>query len=351
MPRSNIRAKLRRKHKAGQGATVHSVGWHRTAVYLTILITILTTVLVICLLISVLRGQYPRSRFANTTLLFKGNCDKSSRYNTWFHLAINVVSSGVLASSNFFMQVMTAPTRDDVDRAHRRSRSVEIGVQSMRNLISLPRRNVLFWTFFAVSSVPIHLVFNSCVVESRASTDSIMVLASEAFAKGAPWSLPGVGMTRYDMDGPRSVLRQTVADMSRELSRPSPGSPLWERIDLTECVRRYNDSRTPLVAFRNVVLVVRDTVNIGATGWVSNDILIDRGTDDFVRTNETNSVWYAQILKRTDGVINSLTAHPAQFGSLNAIMHLDLVTGDLVPRMSTFFREEYRTLKAQYCLS
>jgi len=34
--------------------------------------------------------------------------------NTWAHLAINMVSTGLLAGSNFCMQVLVTPTRADI---------------------------------------------------------------------------------------------------------------------------------------------------------------------------------------------------------------------------------------------
>lgn len=100
-PRRSTWTKLRQKQKAGWRIAFHSV-WHNTAKCLTGLISILTTVLIIYLMVSLFGVNGSRSSFANIPPLIKGSCDASSRYNTWLHLAINAVSSGVLASSNLF---------------------------------------------------------------------------------------------------------------------------------------------------------------------------------------------------------------------------------------------------------
>jgi len=129
----------------------------------------------------------PRGLFDNksgsttTTLLFRGDCAASTKFNFWTHLAINFIASGLLASSNFYMQVLVAPTRTDVDRAHAKGRALEVGLQSWRNLFYVPWRNRCFWVLLAVSTIPLHLVFNSCVLESKASTDFLMLMTSEKF--------------------------------------------------------------------------------------------------------------------------------------------------------------------------
>lgn len=84
-------------------------GWRKTALYLTILATILTTFLVTALIISlhVINGG-GASIFGETAIL-SGSCDRVSRANLWIHLAINVIGTGVLGSSSFFMQVLVAP--------------------------------------------------------------------------------------------------------------------------------------------------------------------------------------------------------------------------------------------------
>lgn len=51
--------------------------------------------------------------------LYRGKRSTVDRYNTWTHLAINAVSTLLLSRSNFYMQCLMAPTRKEVDRAHK----------------------------------------------------------------------------------------------------------------------------------------------------------------------------------------------------------------------------------------
>lgn len=90
--------------------------------------------------------------------LFQGDCKKVAKMNTWAHLAINTLSTVLLSGSNYCMQCLIAPTRDDINRAHKNQKWLDIGVPSVRNLGSIgPGRAVLWWAL-ALSSIPLHLV-------------------------------------------------------------------------------------------------------------------------------------------------------------------------------------------------
>ncbi|OIW32319.1 hypothetical protein CONLIGDRAFT_642048 [Coniochaeta ligniaria NRRL 30616] len=328
-------------------------GWRNTAVCLTVIISTLTATLIICLIISLSRLGGGLGYGLRTSLLFKGDCQLSSRYNTWLHLAINTISSGVLASSNFFMQVMVAPTREDIDKAHARSRWVEIGVQSWRNLVYVPKRNAFYWALFAISSVPLHLIFNSCVLESRASTDFVMAVTSESFVDGASWSIPGVAMKQSQTS---LEMTEVVTNMQKAISDPSPASIPWERISIDECVARYNNTGAILTTHRHVVMVISDPANSTGDGWATNDILFDPSRNGYLVTNESNALWYAEKFERTDYAAieraSSSYVYSYKYDSdfLTYMMTLDASTGIILGNQSVF-RDGYSAMKAQYCLS
>ncbi|OJJ82358.1 uncharacterized protein ASPGLDRAFT_531052 [Aspergillus glaucus CBS 516.65] len=63
---------------------------------------------------------------------------------TGAHLVINILSTLMLAGSNFTMQCLCAPTRKDLDRAHQSNRWLDIGAPSIRNLRSIPNSNYCY---------------------------------------------------------------------------------------------------------------------------------------------------------------------------------------------------------------
>ena len=50
--------------------------------------------------------------------LFEGSCVEMKRISTWFHVAINILSTLLLRASNNAMQCLLSPTREEVDKAH-----------------------------------------------------------------------------------------------------------------------------------------------------------------------------------------------------------------------------------------
>lgn len=90
--------------------------------------------------------------------IFHGDCKRASTMNTWAHLAINIISTGLLAGSNYCMQCLVAPSRGDIDRAHQKFKWLDIGLPSVRNLRYISTRRRWLWILLASSSVPLHLL-------------------------------------------------------------------------------------------------------------------------------------------------------------------------------------------------
>jgi hypothetical protein len=91
-------------------------------------------------------------------LIYQGNCDTVKTLSLWIHLVINLLGTGMLGASNYCMQLQAAPTRANIDAAHARGRSLDIGVPSLRNLRHLGPKRIFIWLLLALSSVPVHLL-------------------------------------------------------------------------------------------------------------------------------------------------------------------------------------------------
>lgn len=190
------------------------------------------------------------------SILWEANCDATARANLWIHLAINIISTGVLASSNFFMQSLVAPTRKQVDAAHRSGHYLEIGVQSLKNFRFLGWRKVLFWIFFSFSSVPLHLFFNGCVLESKGTNGFTLFLGADSLANGS-WQ-GGLPIESYATDNLGWILNRfrnghsygSMEEMKgiNESIYSNGSGTSWQRITFDECMDRYNDPEKPLVS-------------------------------------------------------------------------------------------------------
>lgn len=67
-------------------------------------------------------------------LIYEGNCQTVKQLDQWLHLLINLLSTGMLGASSYGMQLQAAPTRANVDEAHKAGKWLDIGAPSIRNL-------------------------------------------------------------------------------------------------------------------------------------------------------------------------------------------------------------------------
>jgi hypothetical protein len=112
---------------------------------------------------------------------FEGDCDIANRWSLGLHLAINILSSLLLSASNYTMQVLNAPTRSECDKAHAQGLWMDIGITSLHNItkITWPRR--VLWLLLGISSVPIHLLYNSAAFKTIDSNEYIVVVATPRY--------------------------------------------------------------------------------------------------------------------------------------------------------------------------
>jgi hypothetical protein len=90
--------------------------------------------------------------------LYAGSCSRARGISASLHLLINVLSTILLASSNYCMQCLSAPTRSEVDVAHSKKIWLDIGVPSTKNLLQIGRKRLVLWCLLGFSSILVHLL-------------------------------------------------------------------------------------------------------------------------------------------------------------------------------------------------
>ena len=116
---------------------------------------------VLVLILNIAATVYCRKNFSPIGYLgqiYRGDCVKTHRLSLALHVVINVLSTALLAASNLCMQLLAAPTRREVNEAHRKHFWLDIGVPSLRNVWYISRRRKIALVALAVSSVPLHFV-------------------------------------------------------------------------------------------------------------------------------------------------------------------------------------------------
>ena len=69
-----------------------------------------------------------------------------------------------VGASTAFIQVLSAPTREEVDKAHVEGKSLHIGVFGLINLSYIPKRRRSVIVLLLVSSIPLHLMVRNRLI-------------------------------------------------------------------------------------------------------------------------------------------------------------------------------------------
>lgn len=295
-------------------------GWRRTAVINTIAVTVFTVFIAILLAWSISQSGYGVD---SNLIFFDGDCAKSTSINLWLHLLLNTCSTGVIASSNFFMQVLSSPTRREIDKSHRESTAMEIGVPSLSNIFRVAWWKGICWLFFFGSSIPIHLFFNSAIFSTDYKGAGFhLTVASEGFIDGAQYIGPGALLWRGGAPGTHSpetgyipgygsiVNTSEYFDSSSQVSKnikfAARSARKWKRLEVPECLSQYlycdihNESR-------DVVMVVESHNSSGhfmvpgnnSLGWRRGNLLAPMNIldspywDNSSPAQANNSLWFA----------------------------------------------------------
>ncbi|RHZ60722.1 uncharacterized protein CDV56_108808 [Aspergillus thermomutatus] len=172
------RASTQDDHDEEEGDGVVSEGsraqWIKS-VYIRAWISAL--VLLINIILVSVAGGMAGGGYATTQVVYEGSCTLTERWDTALHLLINVLSTAILAASNFCMQALVAPSREEVDRYHSRRKWLDIGVPSLRNLAVARRYRVGLWVILLATTTPFHLLYNSAVFSSVGKNGFAVLLA------------------------------------------------------------------------------------------------------------------------------------------------------------------------------
>ena len=175
-----------------------------------------------------------------------GSCKRIATLTFWAHLAINVLSTLLLGASNYSMQCLSSPTREEIDKAHGKGIWLDIGVPSVRNLRYLSTARVTLWWLLAISSIPLHLLYNSVVFSTSCSYQYTAFLVSSEFLNGAPFSFLDGGPTSFLDGGPTNNLFEVLEGYQKNQTS-------LERLDVKTCVEVYT---TPIITSHSDVLLV-----------------------------------------------------------------------------------------------
>lgn len=303
-------------------------GWRRGAVVNTVMITIVGLILLITAVVLWTKS----GTLHGVSTLYSGDCATGAvgRLNTALHLVINLCSTLVLASTNFFMQVLNAPDRQELDRAHKKGSWLDIGTSSTRNTFKISPLKSTLWVLFLISSIPIHVLFNSVIfaTDFRQSGFAFSVF-DESLLAGEPVYVPGASLSMqytyevsenwwyngydfqnvsWDASSPglyglrdfyMEFLYSNTTGPARAAAQILDGT--WQRLDTATCRSMYSSgSCTGLQNYGDVALILEN-----ASPWTRSQVW-DLGLNDssfwdpYVPSEANNSLWYAPVMSEAN---------------------------------------------------
>lgn len=170
-------------------------GWRFGALFSCVLVGI-------CLTLNVVATIYVRKNYPpgidGLGVLMEGDCKKVRSYDSKLHYAINVIATVLVGASNYNMQCLTAPTRNEIDKGHAKGTWLDIGVHSVRNLRHVSSGKVILWLALLVSTFPLHLLWNSAVFGTTTFNDYSGLVVTNDFLVSN--SSPGIDCSEQAMD-------------------------------------------------------------------------------------------------------------------------------------------------------
>lgn len=161
------------------------------------------------------------------------------------------------------MQILIAPSRAEVDRVRRNGSWLDIGVPSFRNLFLVSKFKACCWIAFDLSSVPIHLLFNSTVsrIDFRQSKHQLTI-SSEKLLEGGTYSIPGANQTVSNYNSTNYWPPQSQSQYQDEVAAVVAHAVDWKRLGRADCWAEYVDCHG-LKNYRDLWLIVNRT-----EGWI-----------------------------------------------------------------------------------
>lgn len=283
--------------------------------------------------------------------VYQGKCSLSKHWATGLQLLINILSTAMLAASNYCMQCLVAPSRKDIDNAHRERTWINIGIPDITGfLFTVKGRRKWLGIILLLSSLPIHLMFVShSVCWFVSTTNNIAYSYNSATYYTLGPSVYGVAIVQANQTSgtnrapSRDLDDQICSGMNFGVDIPNVGSPGWdndlEKLSKRDCLNAFAQD---YVYGHKIVLPVTSTplpndqhlLYVGTGGFIEYDWMCGHQAEcdkkDLERDFET---W-------------SLSGSPWSLPVLNLIIpdQSDTTENDSMASLSTYNLPDYRRL-------
>ncbi|GKT60771.1 hypothetical protein ColTof4_00890 [Colletotrichum tofieldiae] len=172
--------------KRGSGSTFSRMksGW-RAGIALNIVIGfVILIVAIVCLVLALVVVGMIRGE----SRIFEGDCAAARKVKIGVFVAINVVTIVLLSAANYVFQVLSSPTRIEVEMAHDGRRWLDIGIPSFRNLRFISKPRVIMTVIIMLAAVSTQVIYNAVIFSTQPAFDHQVVFVTRDFLTSGQFS-------------------------------------------------------------------------------------------------------------------------------------------------------------------
>ena len=86
------------------------------------------------------------------------DCSSAATTNSALHVLLNIISSLFLGAGNYCMQILIAPSREEIAGAHRKGKALDIKVPSVKNLRHVKWTRAVAWACIGFIAMILHIL-------------------------------------------------------------------------------------------------------------------------------------------------------------------------------------------------
>jgi len=164
--------------------------------------------------------------------MYHGSCERVKALSTYLLIPLNALGTVTIGSSNYVMQILNAPDRQEVDKAHAKGCFLNIGISSPGNLLHLSKRKRTLYGLLALSTVPFHLLLNSAIFASLQANNYGVMIASRDYLDDPSWDA-------HTKLGSETATGQFVYDLRDSIIHKKTK---FKNITAEECIQTYGNN-------------------------------------------------------------------------------------------------------------
>ncbi|KAF4446592.1 hypothetical protein FALBO_17056 [Fusarium albosuccineum] len=154
-------------------------GWRGGVAANVLLAFLILVASIICLALASAKGHIA----ASDSSLMEGSPAKVDGIGRGILVVVNLFAIILIAGANYLVQILSSPTRAEVDIAHENRKWLDIGIPSLRNLSAISPTRASLSALMLVLAVSSQVIYNALIITSHTAPNTNLALDSASFIK------------------------------------------------------------------------------------------------------------------------------------------------------------------------